>query len=68
VSRDNDVCCTGNCSQAHECPRYRQPAPKSDSRVTVWFLDAIGALAVVLLAWGFATYGDSLRAWLGLAA
>lgn len=48
MKRDPDICCTGRCSQAHECPRYREP--KTDPRVSAWFLDALSVLALVLMS------------------
>lgn len=43
----SDVCCNGNCSQAHECPRY-QPANDDPPTFTwEWLIGIVIGLCVV---------------------
>jgi hypothetical protein len=58
---DSEICCSGNCGQAKECPRYRKPAEPS---ATVWIVDTLCVCALVLIVWGIAAYGNSFKAWL----
>jgi hypothetical protein len=60
-----EICCSGNCLQGDVCPQFRPPQTSAE-RAADWSAGWIVAVLLFCAAvWGLASFGDSLRAWLG---